>query len=88
MHSICLLLFTVGYITSRDPNRGFLWLVPYFGDMPSSLISEHLIHDSPSLTPRVAVYLLLGGVQWLIVGILLDLLLGTKPPSAHASPDI
>jgi len=83
MHSICLFLFTVAYVMDRDPNRGLLWLVPYFGDMPSSLASERLLHASASLTPRVALYFVLGGVQWLIIGILLDLLLGTKSRTPH-----
>jgi hypothetical protein len=72
LHSTLFLLFTLGYVTSHDPNRGFLWLVPYFVDMPSSLASESLVHGIESLTPRVIVFLVLGGIQWTLIGMLLD----------------
>jgi hypothetical protein len=71
LHSTLLALFTAGYLTSHDPNRGFLWLLPYAADMPSSLLSERLIGMDPSLTHHVTTYLLLGGLQWSAIGLLL-----------------
>ena len=78
-------LFVTTYVTSRDPNRGFLWLAPYFGDLPSSVLSERLVGMNPSLTDHVATYLILGGVQWGLIGLLLGALYKSirhRPPHA------
>jgi hypothetical protein len=88
-HAMLMLLFIAGFATDRDPNSGLLWLFPYFGDFPSSLVSEWLLGQSASLTPRVATYLVLGGIQWTIIGLVFDVIykwIGRT--SAHDTPDI
>ena len=72
VHTAFFLLFTIGYVTSHDPNRGLLWVAPYFVDMPSSLACEWLVHDSASLAFQVTTYLVLGGFQWMLAGMLVE----------------
>ena len=71
-HTTFFLLFTLGYMTSRDPNRGFLWVAPYYADMPASLVCEWLVHGATSLAFRVIIYLVFGGFQWMLVGMLVE----------------
>jgi hypothetical protein len=88
-HALLMLLFIAGFATDRDPNAGLLWLFPYFADFPSSLLGEHLLGHSASLTPRALSYLVLGGIQWTLVGLMIDLIYRwiARPP-AHGTPDI
>jgi hypothetical protein len=76
VHTTLFLLFTLGYVTSHDPNRGLLWVVPYYADMPASLACEWLVHGTMSLVFRVIIYLVFGGGQWMLVGMLVERIIG------------
>jgi hypothetical protein len=78
-HAILLLIITVGFATSRDPNVGMLWIFPYAFDFPSSLVSERVLRESASLTAHIVVYLILGGIQWMLLGSIFDLVIGSLP---------
>jgi hypothetical protein len=81
LHSALLLLFVFLYtLPSSDPNHGMAWLFPYMVDRPLSYVAERLLFPSVSMPLRVLVYLCFGGVQWGVIGYLIDRFLPRPSP--------
>jgi hypothetical protein len=90
VHTVLLLLFTAGYATSHDPNRGFLWQLPYGADMPSSLLATRVAGLTADATTLCIAFGIAGGIQWAGIGVALDLMRRrfSKTSSARPTRDI
>jgi hypothetical protein len=86
VHTVLLLLFTAGYVTSNDPNRGFLWLLPYAADMPSSLLATRVAGLTAGATTLCIAFGIAGGLQWAVIGVAVDLMRRRFSKTSAARP--
>jgi hypothetical protein len=87
----CFIFHTLGvfyvlwlYSGSKDPNAPMIWLYPIGFDWPLSLI---LAYSSIRTTLGITLsLLLLGGLQWTVLGGLFDIFLRFRRHDAPQSP--
>ena len=71
LHAVFVLLIYVQWAIDTDVDRGMIWMTTFIVDLPSS----YLFFDRPEGTARhVISAIVIGGLQWALVGALLDLL--------------
>src|SRR5918996_137986 len=71
LHAAFVLLVYIWWATSSSVDRGMIWMTVFLVDLPSSYLFLHR-PDSIGLYAVSAVFI--GGLQWALVGALLDLL--------------
>jgi hypothetical protein len=71
LHAAFVLLIYIQWATSSSVERGMIWMTVFLIDLPSSYLFLHR-PDSMGLYAVSAVFI--GGLQWTLVGALLDLL--------------
>jgi hypothetical protein len=72
LHAAFVLLIYVQWAISSSVERGMIWMTVFLIDLPSSYLFINQRQDSMSLYAFSAIFI--GGVQWALVGALLDLL--------------
>jgi hypothetical protein len=72
-HTFVILFVCFLYAWSSDPNSPLIWLYPIMLDMPSSLIITHWEMDSWTTLQFATALLVIGGLQWTILGMIFDL---------------
>lgn len=71
LHAAFILLIYLLWATSSSIERGMIWMTPFIIDFPSS----YLFVDRPGQVGLLAASaILIGGLQWVLVGALIDLL--------------
>jgi hypothetical protein len=70
LHAVALLVITILFYTSHDPERVFIWIYGLLASYPSSLLVRFLTNGNEAI---LAVFLfLIGTLQWGIIGISID----------------
>jgi hypothetical protein len=83
-HTLAVLFILWVYSGSKDPNTPMIWLYPIGFDWPSSLI---LAYSSIRTTSGITLsLLLLGGLQWTLLGGLFDRFLRYRRSGVTQSP--
>ena len=73
LHAAFVLLIYIQWAIDSDVERGMIWMTVFLIDLPSSYLNLHLQRqDSMWLYAISAV--VIGGLQWALVGALFDLL--------------
>ena len=71
LHAGFVLLIYIQWASDSSIDRGMIWMTTFIIDLPSS----YLFFDRPEGTAlHVISAILIGGLQWALVGALLDLL--------------
>ena len=71
LHAAFVALIYISWATSSSVERGMIWMTVFLLDLPSSYLFLHR-PDSMGLYAVSAVFI--GGLQWALVGAVLDLL--------------
>jgi hypothetical protein len=85
IHAAFVLLIYIQWARDSDVERGMIWMTVFILDLPSS----YLFLDRPGSMGLYAVSaIVIGGLQWALVGALLDLLrrLGRRKQSRREAP--
>lgn len=71
LHAAFVLLIYIQWAMDSDVDRGMIWMTVFILDLPSSYLFFHR-PDAIGLYAISAVFI--GGLQWALVGVFLDLL--------------
>ena len=73
LHAIALLTTTALFYASRDPERVWIWVYGMMVSYPSSLLVRFLTRGGEAAL--AATLLLIGTLQWGIIGIAIDVII-------------
>lgn len=71
LHAAFVLLIYLQWATSSSVERGMIWMTVFLVDLPSSYL---FLHRPDSMELYAASAIVIGGLQWALVGALLDML--------------
>lgn len=72
LHAAFVLLIYIQWAMDSDMDRGMIWMTVFILDLPSSYL--FLDRPGPKMELYAASAIVIGGLQWALVGALLDLL--------------
>jgi hypothetical protein len=71
LHAAFVALIYIWWAASHDVDRGMFWMTVFLLDLPSSYL---FFHRPNTMGPYAVSAVFIGGLQWAVVGGLLDLL--------------
>lgn len=71
LHAAFVLLIYIQWASSSSVERGMIWMTVFLIDLPSSYL---FLHRPSSMGLYAVSAVVIGGLQWALVGVLFDLL--------------